>query len=320
MYIAEFSDRYIEEAAVLLQQAQKTEFESAEIDYQASKELCRNRIEKELKSDVSGAYMVFEDDKLMGYAIAVIKRDADWGNSGWVNIGGWALKPEAEDLLPYLYQRIAEEWVKQNIFRHTFVVFAHSEKHLDKLFDLGFGKQQSYALLDLTGYAIVPVTSENLNVRKAAAADQAQLSGFSRLIADFQTKSPCFAGAPESYLKQLDDGFAELTADTDIDLYIIESEDKLVGYQGYYEEDLNLFIPEKSTELAVSAIHEDYRGSGGGYQLTSYCLNEQKKKGLEFVLTDWRSTNLLSSKFWSRMGFQSIAHRLVRLIDPISMK
>ena len=144
------------------------------------------------------------------------------------------------------------------------------------------------------------------------------MNGFSRLIADYQSGSPCFASAPLEYLESLDEGFSDITSDPEIDLFVVQDGAKLAGYQGYYEADgIDLMIPPKSVELAVSGVKEEYRSRGCGLKMTLTGLSAQKERGFDYAVTDWRCANLLSSTFWKKIGFVPVAHRLIRLIDPL---
>ena len=57
------------------------------------------------------------------------------------------------------------------------------------------------------------------------------------------------------------------------------------------------------------------RGQGIGTLLTRHGLAHARAAGYHFCETDWRSTNLLASRFWPHQGFQPIGYRLVRRID-----
>lgn len=92
-----------------------------------------------------------------------------------------------------------------------------------------------------------------------------------------------------------------------------------LGFQSFYrnpEGDDALFIPPDCAELATAATLATARGRGVGTALAHHGLAHAKAEGYRVVATDWRSTNLLSSRFWPRIGFQPVAYRLARRIDP----
>jgi hypothetical protein len=45
-------------------------------------------------------------------------------------------------------------------------------------------------------------------------------------------------------------------------------------------------------------------------------LAQAARAGFRYCETDWRSANLLASRFWPRQGFRPVAYRLARRIDP----
>ena len=316
--IKNFNREHLGDATSLLYKTQKIVLGELKIIPYLTLDKCLKIIEDELKKEVSSSYMLFHDERLVGYIIATIKKDPVWGNKGWINLGACVIEDDYVDQLGFLYEKIAAEWVEQKIFQHYFVVYASLRNKIDTMNELGFAKEQTYGIMKLDrASGIYPETERpDLTVRLAEKKDQKQISGFSRIIALFQSKSPCFAASPEQYLNGLDEGFSDLTEDEEGILYVVEIDGKILGFQLYYRsESASLLEPENSVELAVSAISEDARGKGAGYKLTSHALNDFKKNGNELFTTDWRCANLLSSRFWPKIGFKPLAYRLVRSVD-----
>ena len=56
------------------------------------------------------------------------------------------------------------------------------------------------------------------------------------------------------------------------------------------------------------------RGSGAGVALTEACFAWARRRGYETMVSDWRVTNLLASRFWPRRGFRTSFLRLYRSI------
>jgi ribosomal protein S18 acetylase RimI-like enzyme len=56
------------------------------------------------------------------------------------------------------------------------------------------------------------------------------------------------------------------------------------------------------------------RGSGIGVALTEAVLARAREEGYACMITDWRVTNLLASRFWPRRGFRPMFFRLYRSI------
>ncbi len=58
----------------------------------------------------------------------------------------------------------------------------------------------------------------------------------------------------------------------------------------------------------------EVRGNGAGLALTQACFAWAHDRSYEAMVTDWRVTNLLSSRFWPRRGFRPTFLRLHRLL------
>jgi GNAT superfamily N-acetyltransferase len=56
------------------------------------------------------------------------------------------------------------------------------------------------------------------------------------------------------------------------------------------------------------------RGTGLGVALTDAGFAWAVREGYEAMVTDWRVTNLLASRFWPRRGFRASVLRLHRSI------
>lgn len=321
--IIEFNYSYLEEAGSLLYRNQKKVTDLLCLKSELTKKQCISLIEEEMKKNVSSSLMLLNDGILVGYVIAIIKEDSIWGRKGWIDLSGWALDSDFLDQLGFLYQIVGQKWIEENIYQHFFMTYAFNHPGLDIFNELGFAREQAHAILQTdANFSESDIDLKDFTVRKALLKDQLQLNTFSRNIALYQSQSPCFASAPDEYLTKLDEGFSTLVDDDEGDLYVIEKNGKIYGFQLYYKEDYtDLLKPEGCVELAVSAVSEDSRGLGIGKTLTIKSLEDQIDKGYKIFVTDWRCANLLSSRFWPKFGFQPIAYRLIRRIDPmVSLK
>ena len=72
--------------------------------------------------------------------------------------------------------------------------------------------------------------------------------------------------------------------------------------------------PDGAAFLGFAVTHPDVRGSGAGLALTEASFRWARERGYEVMVTDWRATNLLSSRFWPSRGFRSTFLRLYRSI------
>ena len=72
--------------------------------------------------------------------------------------------------------------------------------------------------------------------------------------------------------------------------------------------------PEGAVLLSWAATRPDVRGSGAGVALTNAGFAWAREQGYTTMVTDWRETNLLASRFWRRRGFRRSFLRLYRSI------
>src|SRR5262249_44158160 len=76
----------------------------------------------------------------------------------------------------------------------------------------------------------------------------------------------------------------------------------------------DLRVPPRSIDLAHALTEPGLRGSGVGVALTNRVITWAYENGYESMITDWRMTNLLASRFWPRRGFRETFLRLYRSI------
>jgi len=76
----------------------------------------------------------------------------------------------------------------------------------------------------------------------------------------------------------------------------------------------SLALPPGAGFLGFASVLPEARGGGAGRLLGEAVLDWARKTGREWVVTDWRMTNLLSSRAWPRLGFRPTFYRLHRAI------
>jgi GNAT superfamily N-acetyltransferase len=73
-------------------------------------------------------------------------------------------------------------------------------------------------------------------------------------------------------------------------------------------------VPDGNIDLAHAATEPQVRGSGAGLALTAHILRWAHEQGFRSITTDWRSVNLLASRFWPRRGWRETHYRLYRSV------
>jgi ribosomal protein S18 acetylase RimI-like enzyme len=207
-----------------------------------------------------------------------------------------------------VYAQAGDPWVAQGHLTHIVLVPA-DESILRVWFQLGFGQEQVHAAAPTL--AAAPPVAEGLTIRQAGPADIEALLDVAGIITSHQIAKPVWSGVRPRDREELRPDCEELLADETAVVLLAERDGAAIGYAASYAAD----DPE-STCLAVAGTRTDVRGSGVGRTLTEHLLHRAHEDGYRSVLTDWRSTNLLASRFWPRRGFVPTHIRLRRDVQP----
>lgn len=263
----------------------------------------------------------FEHDRLVGYLIGDMVFDQIWGRAGWVRLAGCALAADqSPELLKDLYQALGVRWVAFGCFHHLALLPAAAPNLVGAWFDLSFGIQQVHALAPLSDLALPPVERPpTLEIRQAGPADRAAVAGMYRVIRDHLTAAPVWGIALPEDEEEIRSGWAGMVDDAGMTVWLAWQHEQALSMAAYERLDpaeINLLAPAGCVELVVAATVAAARGRGIGSALTHHGLTHAQQAGFTTCLTDWRSTNLLAARFWSRWGFRPVAYRLARQIDP----
>lgn len=189
---------------------------------------------------------------------------------------------------------------------------------VDVWFRLSFGLEQEYALLDLERYPQTGRPPAGVKIRRASPADRQTLVDLSDIIWRHQTDAPVWGiHLPEQESEDHAD-WAALVDDPTATVWLALEQGQAIGFQCFFpaeEAADNLLTPPQCVELSVAGTRAASRGRGIGLALTRHSLTHARSRGYRHCLTDWRSTNLLASRFWPRQGFRPVAYRLVRRVD-----
>jgi GNAT superfamily N-acetyltransferase len=97
--------------------------------------------------------------------------------------------------------------------------------------------------------------------------------------------------------------------------FVAERDGRTVGHALLYRRpEGDLRVPPGNIDLAHAVTLDDVRGSGVGRALTAHVLAWAHEHGFRTMTTDWRSSNLLSSRFWPRREFRPQYLRLTRIV------
>ena len=288
-------------------------FEDPQIATKAVEVLCQEKMK--------GGYAAFVDGNMIAYLIGETDT-MPWGRSGYVDLPGYALAENGSlTVIQDLYALLGDDWVKKGNFNHYLYISAADEKILDALFDLGFGKERTDALMDLSALDIPNVAKlQGISIRRAGKGDNAHLGSLSNIIMRSLAKAPYWHPTVPEDWDELNEGWSELVDDKEWILWLaLENEEALgtVGFTSQQEADTDLLASPQTAYLSVAATKPQARGRGISTTLTRRGLDQAQKDGYKICYTNWISPNLLASRFWPRFGFQDVSYRLAKKVSPM---
>jgi ribosomal protein S18 acetylase RimI-like enzyme len=273
-------------------------------------------LEQAWRADGTSGAAALRGGRLVGFLLGA-PRDTDvWGDNVWVEVAGQAAE-EAEDVRD-LYAAAAARWVDERRRRHYALVPAGDAALVDAWFRLGFGQQQAHGVREVPDGTEIRLPP-GVEIRRPREEEIEALLEVDLALPRHQRSSPVFSGRPLPSDQELREEWATTLA--------AHEEEVLVGYRdgrplacwSIAPAELSshfrgLAQPERACYLGFASTVPDARGSGIGIALTDACFARAAEHGYAAMVTDWRVTNLLASRFWPRRGFRTF---LLRLYRPI---
>jgi GNAT superfamily N-acetyltransferase len=305
-----FADEHLDGAAALLEERHRRHRDAEPLlddgyDYRAEVEaLWRG-------AEVSGVVGT-RGGRVVGYLLGTGKDASRWGANVWVEAAGHAVE-EPEDVRD-LYAVAATRWFDEGRARQYVLAPASETGLLEAWARLSFGQQHSHGIRD------VPDVAWPAGVRLANEEDLDALVELSPIIADHQALAPVFGvGVPRESPEEIRAGILEDLPKPEIGDLVAEQDGRIVGAFQLAPVELSsvhtsVARPEGSILLGWAATRPDARGSGAGIALMNASFAWAREQGYDTMVTDWRETNLLSSRFWPKRGFRQSFVRLYRSI------
>jgi GNAT superfamily N-acetyltransferase len=270
-------------------------------------------------AEASGAVAI-EAGRAVGFLVGRPSPNAVWGPNVWVEAAGQAVEagPDAAETLRELYAAAAARWVEEGRRAHYVLVPADEPTLIDAWFRLGFGQQHVHAIREAPS-ADIKSARHDVVIRPARRVDIDALATLDLVLPEHQGRSPVFSSGPVPTRDEAMAEWVESIDDDDYTVFVAERDGVVVGSAiGCSVEKsrahLSLARPDNAGFLAFAAVLPEARGSGIGRALGEAVLAWIANAGYRSAVTDWRATNLLSSRTWPRLGFRPTFLRLHRLI------
>ena len=265
-------------------------------------------------ADGASGAVAIDDGRVTGYLIGA-PRSASWGANFWVELGGHAV--EEPEVARDLYGALAGEWFDAGNHRHYVLIPGSDTALRDAWFNVGFGLQHVHAVIDIPDEPVADWG--DLQVGDAEDRDVDDLIEIAPLIAEQHNVSPVFGYMPPDDPEELRAEILDDIAKPETGCLVAEIGDRVVGNFVVVPVERSsahtgLGRPDGAAHLGFAATRPEVRGSGAGIALTEASFRWAREHGYEVMVTDWRATNLLSSRFWPRRGFRPTFYRLYRSV------
>jgi GNAT superfamily N-acetyltransferase len=230
------------------------------------------------------------------------------GEIATVGFGGHAAsEPEA---LRDLFAVLAERW---DVSRFAVAVPASDDELIDTWFRLAFGCQFMWAVQETRP---APPVDFGGSIRPGTPDDLEAVAEFDEILWLLQARSPSFSGLTVPPRDEFREEWSTLWEEEEFPAHFVAERDgRTIGHALLYSRpEGDLRVPSDNIDLAHVATLDDVRGEGIGLALAHHVLGWAHEQGFRSMTTDWRSVNLLSSRFWPRRGFRPQYLRLYRAI------
>jgi GNAT superfamily N-acetyltransferase len=314
-----FSDDYLEPAAGLLAERHRRQ-RAAEPLLPARFEdprAAREEVEASWRKEGASGAVALMDDRVVGYLFGAPDDEAHWGEGDlWIGLSGHAAREP--ELVRDLYAVAGQQWTDAGRSRHYVMVPAVEAELLDAWSRLSFGQQHAHGIREV-GEEPWPD-----NVRETELRDVDAVLELAPLITLHHAAAPVFSARRATRdLEAVRAAIEEEIADEEVGTLVTELDGRIAG--GFVVAPVersgnavhghgSLARPERSCYLAWAATRPEARGSGVGVSLTQAAFAWAYRAGYQTMVTDWRVTNLLASRFWPHRGFRTTFLRLYRSI------
>jgi ribosomal protein S18 acetylase RimI-like enzyme len=315
--IRPFADGDLDAAAALLAERHKRHREqepllSARYEDPAA---ARDEIEKLWRAEGASGAVGVRGGRVVAYVVGAPRDEDVWGPNVWVGSAGHAAET-AEDVRD-VYAAATARWVEEGRMRQYVLVPASDGGLVDAWFRLSFGQQQCQGMQEPV--EAEPAVPAGFEIRPPDLADVEQLIELDLALPRHQQLPPVFG---DSRIPSREEARAEWESTLAGD-----DEHILIGYRdgrplacwsmtdfGHSRHSEGVMQLERAAYLAFAVTLPEARGSGIGVALTDASLAWAAREGYPAVVTDWRVTNLLASRFWPARGFRPTFLRLYRSI------
>ncbi len=264
-------------------------------------------------ADEASGSVAVDGGRVVGYLLGAPKGET-WGQNIWVEAAGHAV--EEPEQARALYGLAATRWRDEGRTAHYALLPSHDTALVQAWFRLAFGWQHTHAVREPAEAGPV---RDGLTVRQPVRGEIPVLARLDMALTDHQHLSPVFSGGP---LDDYDERVADWEEDFDNPKFwnvVVEHDGAIVGSAvgcslEVSSSHLGPAGPDNAAFLGFAAVLPDARGLGVGRALGEAVSAWALRDGYDSIVTDWRETNLLSSRAWRGLGYRDTFTRVHRLV------
>jgi GNAT superfamily N-acetyltransferase len=276
----------------------------------------RAEVKALLDSEGASGVVAIRDGRAIGYLLGIRKDEATWGPNVWVESAGHAV--EDAEVIRDLYGAAAAAWVDEGRNRQYTLVPASEPELLDAWWRLCFGRQHAHGIREVPPDVEVAIP-DGVEIRGPREEEIEQLIDIDLALPEHQHRSPVFSAAPQWTREESHAEWLRTLAAGDEHILIGVYRGRPAACWAFVPVERSsanrgLLVPDRCTFLGFASTLPEFRGLGIGAALTRSGLAWAADSGYDAVITDWRVTNLLSSRFWPKRGFREAFLRLYRSI------
>jgi ribosomal protein S18 acetylase RimI-like enzyme len=317
--IVPFADEHLDEAASLLaaRHTRHRETEPLLPERYEDPAAALEELEAAWRATGASGSAALRGSRLVGYVVGAPREVDAWGENVWVELAGHTV--EEPDDARDLYGHAAARWVEEGRYRH-YVLLPTDDPLVDAWSRVGFGQQQAYGYREIAPNAVTEIP-EGCEIREPTKADIDDLvaAEIDLALPRHQQASPVFSTRPLPTKEEIRKEWTDTISQGEEKVLLGYRDGRPVACWAFVRAELSwhvrgLGLPDATCYLTYAVTLPEARRAGFGLALTESGFAWAAEQGYTAMVTDWRVTNLLASRYWPRRGFRDSVLRLYRSI------